>query len=491
MNNKENHIQSLVNNDVDLNLQSKDTKIKPLQFWVFKNSKPIINAGLLTDFLELNNFRTLSIKGYNETVKFENNIVTIYTPQQIYNFGLEYVKRQKNDILRNEYIKIVESIIVSKKATLGSLKTLELKPFKDTREVALICFKNGFTVVLNDTINFHNYSKLNKLIPGYFIYESQIIKRNYNKNTDYKQAQFYEFTKLITNSEKHFLNVVTALGYLLHKYKNPSIAKAIILSDILSQASNTAQGRSGKGILIQALHQFLNIAEYNGKNVDLSKDKFVFQSITLLTNLFLLQDVQQSFNFEDLFAVLTDKMSIERKHQVKIILDFIDSPKIALTTNYTINNTGGSFTDRKHLVFINNYFNSLHKPEQHFKNLFFSEWDHKEYECFDAFMIYCIQTYLNHGLVEYNSPELEKKSIENNTSKSFVNAMETHFNKTDEYYNIKELAKFVDEVVSMETRTKSKTIVKWLNVWATYKGLTLEKRLSSGITKFKLHLLKS
>ncbi|MDO6424973.1 hypothetical protein, partial [Saccharophagus degradans] len=113
---------------------------------------------------------------------------------------------------------------------------------------------------------------------------------------------------------------------------------------ILSQASNTAQGRSGKGILIQALHQFLNIAEYNGKNVDLSKDKFVFQSITLLTNLFLLQDVQQSFNFEDLFAVLTDKMSIERKHQVKIILDFIDSPKIALTTNYTINNTGGSFT---------------------------------------------------------------------------------------------------------------------------------------------------
>ena len=177
-------------------------------------------------------------------------------------------------------------------------------------------------------------------------------------------------------------------------------------------------------------------------------------------------------------------MTLERKHKEKEILCFKDSPKIALTTNYTIPDNGGSFADRKHLLLLNNYFNSNNKPENHFGNLFFIEWDEAEYSRFYALMLYALQMFLKHGLVKYNSPELQLQKLQNETSKHFVEVMETEFNMLNSYYNLKDIAALMSTVINSEDdRVKSRITSKWIESWASFKGYDIDKRTSGGITK--------
>lgn len=468
----------------------KDKKIKGLIFWLFneKSKRYLIDAAKLADFLELNNFYRFG----KTIVKLENNIAKTYTPLELYRYILKYIKTQKKDSLRSQFIKDGETLLLRNKALLGGLHKLELKRYKDNRNKSIIFFNNVFLVIRKKGYKTYSYEKLKKTLSEHFIFESQIIQSDFDVKAVYKESQFYEFLKLSTNDKKHLLNVMCSIGYLLHGNKNPSQAKVIGFSDIDSQATNTAQGRSGKGLIIKALTEMLETIEYNGKNLDLSKDKFVFQSIIpYMTQLFVLQDVTRNFDFEALFAVITDKMAIEKKHQEKIILEHEYSPKIAVTTNYLIPDNGGSFTDRKHLLLLNNHFNCNNKPENHFGNLFFLEWDNQEYSRFYALMTKCLVKYLKFGLVKYNSPELQIQRLENETHKNFVEVMNSYYNTLNQYYNLKEIAaRLTEDINSHDDSVKSRITSKWIESWANFKGYKIDKRMSGGVTKvcFKVKL---
>lgn len=468
-------------------------KFKELKIWIFnsKNGGYIIDPARVSDLLKINGFYNLN-DGIRTIVKVDNNIAKIFKPQDVYNFVLEYIKLQEDDKLRSQFIKDGETLLLSKKAILGSLQELTLKPFKDTRYSGIFFFKNVFVLINKTGFKSYEYSELSEVIKGYFIFESQIIDSNFDLRKDYKKSQFREFLKLSANDKTHLKNIITSLGYILHRFKNPSVAKALILSDILSQATNTPSGRSGKSLIIKALAEMLNVVEYNGKNLDLSKDKFVFQSITPQTDLFVLQDVEQRFSFEALFAVLTDKMNIEKKHRDKITLDFENSPKIAVTTNYTLSDKGGSFTDRQQVVLLNNHFNSKYKPEMHFKNLFFIEWDEKEYQRFYSFMIFCIKKYLKNGLISYDSPELRLQKLEVDTCEEFLKLMKSTYGKLNEYYLLKDIAKELgDSINSNNGSVRSRVASGWINIWADFKGYNVEKLESGGVVKFGFTKKKS
>ena len=228
-----------------------------------------------------------------------------------------------------------------------------------------------------------------------------------------------------------------------------------------------------------------NTIEYNGKNLDLKRDKFVYQSIEPDTDLFVIQDVGKGFEFDDLFSVITDNLNVERKYSKKIIIDYINSPKIVITTNYTIPHNSDSYSDRKQPLFLNNHFNAHNKPEQKFKNQFFNEWSEEEYKSFDKFMMFCLQTYLHHGLIKYDDPDLRKQNLIINTSEKFVALMETEFKSNKEYFSLKKLANQLD-INSNEPSVRSRVASQWLQAYADFKSLKFETITSAGFTKFIL-----
>lgn len=459
----------------------KKNFVKKNKFWVSKpgaKSPFLIDPSKLSNWLEVQGYCCVSSFGEVQIVKLEDNIAYPKTAMQIYNDALTFVKEQQNEQLETCFRMQGDNLLLQKKGTLGTLPNLTLNKYIDNSNIVRIFFKNGIAELSKKGLKVVSYDCLKTL--GSYILSEQIIQRDFVPSKKTK-GDFKKFISKITNSEQHFLSVCTAIGYTISSYKNPSQAKALIVTDILSQVKNEAYGRSGKGIIIKAISYIINVVEYNGKVTDLTNDKFVFQNVDITTALIVLQDVTKGFVFENLFNTLTDKMSIERKHRSKISIAFKDSPKIALTTNYTIPQDTDSFKDRKHLVMLNNYFNANNKPEKYFKKLLF-DWNKKEWQRFDNFMIECTRLFLEKGLVKYSDKKFELQRLVNQTSKEFVDMMESNYCYYNSYFSIKEIAKSLD-LGTKDKSSQSRIVSKWLEQYASHKGFQVDKRKNGGITQ--------
>lgn len=455
-------------------------RTKSEKFWYshIKNNKKVFvfDRAKLSDFLEVIGYRKLTSFGIINTILLEKNVAYLKTPMDVYIDVLNHIKLQNNDTLRACFIQQGENLLITKKAILGALPEIELDKYLDTKEKVKLFYPNKIITITSDKIKTQSYKKLT----NHYILSDQLINRKYEVS-DNKESDFETFLNLATENNEHFISVCTALGYLISSYKNPSITKAVIITDILSQLKNEAFGRSGKGLLVKALSHIINVVEYNGKVTDLSNDKFVFQNVTLSTALIVLQDVTMNFLFESLFSSLTDVLSIEKKHKDKINIPYQYSPKIALTTNYTIPQDTDSFRDRKYLLTLNNFFNSGNKPEKHLGKLLF-DWSNEEWARFDKFMIHCVQLFLKNGLVEYNNPQLNLRKLINMTSNEFVDVMNSEFNVLNKYWKLKDIAlRF--QLKSRDTSVRSRVISEWMKFYASFKGYKVDKRESGGITK--------
>lgn len=462
--------------------KAKEKKnIKKTKFWISKPGGKIpyqIVPSKLNEWLKLQGYSLITSFGTNQIVKLENYIAFPKEPMEVFTDALNYVQEQKNQSLEDCFMIQGESLLVSKKGTLGALQKLTLKKYSDSLDVVRVFYKNTVVEISNKGIKLVSYKCLEAM--DCYIMSEQVIDRDFVLKEKTK-GDFKVFLDKITNSDKHLLSVSTAIGYIISSYKNPSQAKAVIITDILSQVMNEAYGRSGKGIIIKALSFIINVVEYNGKVTDLANDKFVFQNVNLTTALIVLQDVTKGFVFESLFSTLTDNMGIERKYQSKTNIPFSTSPKIALTTNYTIPQDTDSFKDRKHMVMLNNYFNAKNKPDKYFKSLLFN-WKKKEWQRFDNFMMKCVLLFLEHGLIKYSDEKFERQRLINQTSIVFVELMESEYNFFNKYFSIKKIAKNL-EVGIEEPSAKSRLIGKWIDDFASHKGFQIDKRISGGITK--------
>ena len=458
---------------------------KVKQFWTYEykpnGRKHKIDKALLSDFLEQKGYRKLSSFGDIKVVKLKNNIAYLKSSMEVYTDVLKYVKKQNDNELRSCFIEQGELLLISKKAILGGLPDLELKKYLDSKDEVSLFFNNGIVKIKKKKISIHSYLNFKK--SNNFVFYSSIIPRDFDLSIT-GESEFEEFLKFVTNTKQDFNSFLSTIGYLISSYKNPSLSKAVIISDFFSQIRNDAYGRSGKGIIIKAISKIIDVVEYNGKVTDLANDKFVFQNVTSSTRLVVLQDVTKEFQFESLFSTLTDSMSIERKYLTKINLPNSESPKIVITTNFTIKENSDSFRDRKHLIMLNNFFNAENKPEKYFKNLLF-DWNEKEYQRFDKFMSYSVQIFLNEGLIKFSDNSLKAANLVSQTSTEFVKLVDDYLKSSKNKFK----SKMILEKISIQGDTmseKGKIISHWFQLYAQVKNYNLKKSISGGITVFIL-----
>ena len=458
--------------------KSKNLK-KIKKFWVSSNTGKVrftFKEALLRKWLKQ--------QGYYrnddfQVLKVKDNIAQSKTPQEVLNDVIAYIEKYNDDELMTCALKQCEEMLNKRKGILISLPLFPLEKYFYTKYEALIPYLNGIAVITASGYYFESYKKFKQR--NKFIYAKQIIQRNFDENGNEK-GDFAKFSSFVTNDKKHLLNYRTTIGYLISTYKNPSIARAVIISDIQSQIANEPLGRTGKGIVIKGLSHIVQTTEYNGKATDLKNDKFVYQNVTVLTALMVIQDVSKGFVFESLFSTLTDSMSVERKYQSKKTIDFSHSPKIALTTNYTIPQDTDSFKDRKHLLMLNNFFNAENKPEKHFKRMLF-DWNEKEWAKFDKYMVECVRLFLEKGLVSYSDKKFERQKLINQTSEEFVELMESEYDILNHFFSIKEVANEL-EIESESDNAKSRIVGGWIDLYAAYKCHNVDRaKLGGGLTK--------
>ncbi|MCM4161870.1 hypothetical protein FHG64_16020 [Antarcticibacterium flavum] len=411
-----------------------------------------------------------------DPVKITGNIARKVTSEDIFKHTLKYVESFEEAGLEAMFIKKGETLLLKNKAIVISLPECEVEPLQDTKTKSFKYYKNGIVVV--------EAEKDFQLIPYEkakgFIWEDTIKKRNFEilGDEEIEKAVFARFIRNVTNNEDHFNSLCTAIGYLIHTYKDQRKPIAIIINDENLIDEGKPEGGTGKGLIVKAIAQIVEKASYNGKNADFSNNKFAFQNVEDTSAIILIDDAPRNFDFEALFSVLTDDLPIEKKHRAVKVIPYERSPKFVITTNYTIKGDSSSFKRRRFDIFLNNTYSSGHTPADDFGDEFFHSWDEKEWQSFDLFMMACLRSFLALGLTPYEDEGLRLKMLKNETSADFFELMEEDYNIKNilfTYISIREklLSIYGEKYYFLEKNKKK--IVEWVERYANHKGYTIQK----------------
>ena len=304
-----------------------------------------------------------------------------------------------------------------KKDMLSMLDTVEVQPKRDEKKASYLYYKNLAVKTTDEGSELIEYSDVEDVV-----WKNQIIDRNI-AISDESDGEFKTFIWRVSGEDaERYYTLKSVIGYLLHSYQNDSKPKAVIFNDEMI-SEDVPNGGSGKGLIHKAIGHIKNIVVEDGKKFD-PNHQFAYQKVSKDTQIFLMDDVPKQFDFEKLFSIVTEGMTVEKKGKDAYQIPFKESPKISITTNYTIKGEGASHARRVFEVEIANHYNHTYTPEDEFGHQFFSEWDTDEWRRFDNFMARCIQYYLKNGLVESNKVNLSFRKMKNNLGVEFIEFME-------------------------------------------------------------------
>lgn len=245
-----------------------------------------------------------------------------------------------------------------------------------------------------------------------------------------------ELEELFINN-RHLVNKLTAMGYLLHDYKNDSELKAVIGMDGKISEVGASNGRTGKSLFGVAIEQVIPQEYIGAKNKRITEDQFLFSDVTEKTMNIFLDDVRANIDFEFFFPVISGKLKVNVKGGSRFTLDQADTPKLFLTTNHAINGEGSSFKDREAFLAFSDFYNDTHKPIDDFGVNFFSEWEQDQWNLFYNLMATCLQLYFqslreewagkNKGIVDPPLETLEKRRLRQQIGEDFMQWAEVKF----------------------------------------------------------------
>lgn len=446
-------------------------------FWYLTDKNKVqINSLKYKIFLERNGFKKYFP---NDTQKptwihINSNKVKEITIEKIKDFVLDYLLEKKeidvwnycasyNNLFSENYLLMLESI--------------ELMLLKDKKDKSFIAYQNGILEVTKDSVNLIDFIDVN----GY-IFESQIIKRDFIQ------------TKKLDNDYKIFINNISnknplpfecAIGYMISTYKNKMNNTSIILNDEV--ITENPEGGTGKGLFVQGLKQIRNVAILDGKSFD-DKKSFPYQTVSPETQILIFDDVKKNFDFESKFSLVTEGITLERKNKDAIKLSVEDSPKILIGTNYAIKGEGNSHDRRRHELELSQYYGKKLTPFEEFKRQLFDDWTFEEFNCFDNYMVYCLQQYLNLGLINQDAKNIKMRKLIAETSFEFYEWISDKNNMTigsrndkSEYFN-----NFVNEYKDFQKWLTRKKFNIWTQKYCNYIGSEYSQGNTQGVHWFMI-----
>lgn len=443
--------------------QIKDT-IAIDDFWVYDEDNKIkISHYDFKYWLQQKNIFKFFPKGNDSFIfiKIEENKVEIIKPSKIKDIVIKDILKRP-DIGKQPFDLVANGTRYFKDDYLSFLETIDVEFKKDTADTCYLYYKDSAVKITKNEIEEINYIDLS----GY-IWKNQCIDRVYKK-VGHKDSMFRKFIWLISGQDENRYNSLrSVIGYLLHSYKTSANNKCIILNDeVISENPN---GGSGKGLFCESIEKMKKSCSLDGKQFDFAKS-FPYQTVSVDTQVLIFDDVKKNFNIEFLFSLITEGITIERKNKDAIKLSVQESPKIMITTNYTIGGVGGSFERRKFEVEFSAYFGAHHTPLQEFGKLLFDEWDELEWQMFDCFMIDCVQFYLINGLVKSDFLNLETRKYIKETRFEFfewateeVLPFNERISKKDKYNE------FISEYPDFKKWLTQKKFAGWLEEYAKFK----------------------
>ena len=384
---------------------------KEKRFWsVDKKGKVSIVHIAFKEFLEERGFYKFCPEGRTNYVfvKVENNLVDHTSENAIKDDVLGYLLELGDS---NVYNYFADKTRFFKEDFLSMLATIDIYFVEDTRDTAYLYYRNGAVKITKKSVEIIDYFDL-----GGYVWKDHVIDRNYKKcNGKCDYETFIE--NICAKDEKRVESMRSTIGYLMHGHKNQSFCPAVILNDEI--ISDNPEGGTGKGLFMNALGHMKKVVTIDGKSFNFEKS-FAYQLVSADTQILVFDDVKKNFDFERLFSVVTEGLTLEKKNKDAIKIPFEKSPKIAITTNYAIKGAGNSFARRKWELELHQHYSKTYTPLTEFDRLMFGDWNENDWCKFDNYMIRCLQLYMGEGLMESKFVNLKVRQLSAETCHDFI-----------------------------------------------------------------------
>ena len=445
-------------------------------FWTISSKgKVTIISKKLKDYLKQKGYSKYYPEGSENFVfvKVEANLIDFTTEDKIKAFILQ-------ELEKNKQFEVYEYLAINtryfKEDYLNILDPINVSIMKDTKDIAYTYYKNCIVKVYKEKIETINYIDLD----GY-VWKDRVINRDFyisnNTANDFQQFIY----NVAGNNETNIKSFESTLGYLCHSYKNKGYSPAVILNDEI--ISENPEGGTGKGLIVTALSNLKKVTTIDGKSFDKNKS-FAYQIVTTSTQILVFDDVKKKFDFEGLFSLITEGITLEKKNKDAIKLDFYQSPKILITTNYAINGKGNSHDRRKWELELAQHYSMKHTPIDDFGKLLFDDWNKEDWLAFDNYMVKNLQLFLKEDFTTPEFKNLKTRKFINATSFEFCEWMEDEENtliKQERVSKADLFNAFIEDYTDYKKWLRKKTFQNWLKEYAKFKDIRYEEGNSNGV----------
>ena len=455
---------------------SKVEEENEMQIFWNKNDKGVVKIIhiLFKHFLEDSGFYKYCPEGSKNYVfvKVTNNLIDHTSEKEIKDYVLNHLL-DLDDITVYNYF--ADQTRFFKEEFLSLLSTIDIYFIEDTKDAAYLYFRNCAVKVTKNEVIPIDYLDL-----GGYVWKDHVIDRNFNICDVTGQGDFYTFISNICHKDSgRIASMESTIGFLLHAHKNQSYCPAVIFNDEV--ISDNPEGGTGKGLIMNALSKMKKLVVIDGKAFAFERS-FAYQLVSADTQILCFDDVKKYFEFERLFSVVTEGLTLEKKNKDAIKIPFSKSPKIAITTNYAIKGAGNSFARRKWELELHQHYNKNHTPYDEFGRMMFGDWNDDDWCDFDNYMIGCLQFFLMNGLVKSKFVNLQIRQLSAETCHDFIEWVglidnhEGHYNihPNVRYYKNELYNEFVSEYPDYGPKAKltiSRTrFYKWLIAYGIYRG---------------------
>lgn len=441
----------------DEELPAQDGRKKIVFWYRSKKGELVIDYHAMKRFLQdYHYFRYDTTVNDYIFVHIENNTVEQVSIHHIKDFVLVKLEEWGETQAYN----LIAGHSKFKKEYLNLLDCAKISWLRDSPDTSYVFFRNCAVKIQAEGLTTMEYNQLE----GH-IWKSQKLDRDFSV-TDY-DCDASRFILNVNNKDpKRTQSYFSALGYLMHGYKDVSRVPVVVLIDEV--ISDGPTGGSGKSLSIQMCGHIRKMEIFDGKNFTTGKS-FPWQRVSLDTQIIFIDDIPKNFDMEKLFSITTQGIPVEKKNRDEMFISFEDSPKMAITTNNVIKGDSVSHNRRKFELELHPHYNESHQPIDEFGRPFFNGWDSVEWNKFDNFMVECIRFFLRHGLVKAEYVNLKFKKLVRATNELFPAWAKDNLRLGHTYKRVISMEAFREDT-GMRDYPRAVEFLKWVRAWADYNG---------------------
>lgn len=277
------------------------------------------------------------------------------------------------------------------------------------------------------------------------------------------------------------LNKIYVIGYLMHQYKIPSLAKAIWAMEWKNNEEGISNGRSGKSLMIQCFEKLglASLVTLNGRNSKLTDNNHFMDRVNKTTDILLIDDADRNLDFNTFYAMITGSTTINPKNEKSFELRYEDAPNLVFTSNFPIPNNDAStmarilfvaFSDYYHVMSDNTDYKEDRKVSNELGDLFTADYTEEEYNADINFFIDCLQWYLS--CLKLNIPavrppmeSINKRILRQKMGEPFLAWAREFFSRDGRFINhpVIRQAAYEDYCRTIERNSEKKGKTGWLN----------------------------